>query len=273
MKIYISADIEGISGVVNSSHTMQSGHDYFRARKLMTDEVNAAIRGAKLAGAKEILVNDSHGPMTNIMIEELEEGADLISGNKKLLGMMEGIDESFDAVLFVGYHARHNTPGVLAHSYYSVVVTELKINGKIVGEFELNTMVAGAFSVPVAFISGDDILAEQVKEFDPNIVSLIVKNARSRYAAKCINPKTVHKLMEEKVNKALTENINNVKPAIIDGSVEIEVAFMNSGMAEATLYIPGVSMIAPNRVKYTAKDIIEAYKVRDALVTLAASTL
>lgn len=273
MKIYISADIEGISGVVNGTHTSPQGYDYNRARKLMTDEVNAAVKGAKLAGATTILINDSHGPMTNILIEELDEDAVLISGNQKLLGMMEGIDDTYDAAFLIGYHARHNTPGVLAHTYYGIVISEVKLNGKPVGEFEFNTLIAGQYNVPVVFVSGDDVLSQQVKEFNPEIETLIVKNAHSRYTAECIQPKKVHRLMEEKVQKTLTDKLKSIPPCKANEKVELEVAFLNSGMAEATLFIPGVELIEPNRVRYVAKDIIEAYKVRVALTTLASSTL
>lgn len=273
MKIYISADIEGISGVVNGTHTTQQGYDYQRARKLMTDEVNATVKGAKLAGANEILVNDSHGPMTNILIEELDEDVRLISGNKKLLGMMEGINETYDAVLLIGYHARHNTSGVLAHSYNSGVVSEIKINGMIVGEIEFNSLIAGYYDVPVVLVSGDNVLSKQVKEFNKDIETIIVKNAHSRYTAECIQPKKVHRMLEESVNKTLANNLNNIKPCKITGKVELEVSFFHSGMAEATLFIPGVEMIEPNKVKYVAKDIVEAYKMRIALTTLAASVL
>lgn len=273
MKIYISADIEGISGVVNWGFTSQTEYNYSRARKLMTDEVNAAVTGAKLAGAEEILVNDSHGPMTNILIEDLDEEVRLISGNKKLLGMMEGIDDSFDGVLLIGYHARHNTLGVLSHSYYGSVVTEIKINGRVVGEFEFNTMVAGYYNVPVVFVSGDDVVAGQVREFNQDIETLIVKKAHSRYCAESIQPKLVHKLLKENVQKTLSSRLKNIKPCKVEGKIELEIGFHNSGMAEATLFIPGVEMAAPNRVKYMAKDIIEAYKIRVALVTLASSTL
>jgi D-amino peptidase len=273
MKVYISADIEGISGVVNSTQTTPQGYDYNRARKLMTEEVNAAVKGAKLAGAEKILVNDSHGPMTNLLIEELDEDAVLISGSKKLLGMMEGIDDTFDAALLIGYHARHNTSGTLAHTYYGIVISEIKVNGGAVGEFEFNALAAGYYNVPVVFVSGDDILSGQVKEFDEKIETLIVKHAHSRYTAECIQPQKVHRLMEDNVRKALTQSANSIAPHKLEGKAELEVAFLNSGMAESTLFIPGVELIAPNRVKYTAKDIIEAYKMRAALTTLAASTL
>ncbi len=273
MKIYISADIEGISGVVNGSFTAQKEINYERARRLMTEEVNAAIEGARLAGAKDILVNDSHGPMTNIIIEDLDEDARLISGNKKLFGMMEGIDDSFDAVLLIGYHARHNTPGVLSHTYYGAVVYETKINGRAVGEAELNSMAAGYYNVPLVFVSGDDVLAEQIREFNSEVETLIVKKAHGRYCAESLQPKLVHKLLRESVQNVLSSKLKSIRPNKVEGSIELEIAFHNSGMAEATLFIPGVELVTPNRVRYMAKDIMEAYKLRAALVTLASSTL
>lgn len=276
MKVYISADIEGISGVVTGKQTNEGGYGYERARKLMTEEVNAVIRGIKSLGACEILVNDSHGPMTNILIEELDEDANLISGNKKLLGMMEGIDENYDAVIFVGYHSRHNTSGVLAHTYFGRVISEIKINGSVVGEFELNSMLAGYFGVPVVMASGDDVLSEQVKTFNENIESVIVKKAHSRYTAECLHPKKVHKLLEEASAKILSSDFkNNIKPYKIEANekVELEITFLNSGFAEATLFIPGVELIAPNKIKYIAKDILEAYKIRTGLTNLASTVL
>lgn len=273
MKIYISADIEGIAGVVNNSHTMPTGHEYNRARQLMTGEVNAAIKGAKDAGATTILVNDSHGLMTNLLIEDLEEEALLISGNIKPLGMMEGIDNTYAAVLLIGYHARQNTSGVLAHSYHGRVISEIKVNGIIVGEFEFNTLLAGYYNVPVVFVSGDDVLHQQVKAFDENIETLIVKHARSRYTAEAIQPKKVHRLMEEGVYNTLTEKLHSIKPTKMEGKVELELTFINSGMAEITLLIPGVELIEGNKIRYLANNIVEAYKVRAALTTLAYTTI
>ncbi|WP_102400438.1 M55 family metallopeptidase [Haloimpatiens massiliensis] len=274
MKIYISADIEGISGVVKGSQTTETGHDYERARRLMTEEVNAVIRGAKAAGACDILVNDSHGPMTNIIIEDLDEDARLISGNKKLYGMMEGLDESFDAVMLIGYHARHNTPGVLSHTYYGIVISEVKINGKVFGESEFNSLLAGHFGVPVVMVSGDNVLSDQVNAFNEKIETVVVKKAHSRYTAECVQPKKVHKMLEEATKKVLSSNYKDIiEPCKIKGPVELEMTFLNSGMAEATLFIPGVELIEANKIRYKAKDIVEAYKMRAGLTTLAASTL
>jgi len=268
MKIYISADIEGISGVVDRSQLSPEGYDYSRARKLMTAEVNAAIRGAKEGGAVEILINDSHGPMTNLLIEELDQEARLITGHQKHLGMMQGIDQSFDAVILVGYHARHNTSGVLAHSYHGRVVTEICLNGKAVGEFEFNSLLAGYFNVPVVFVTGDDVLAGQVSAFNAEIQSVVVKEAISRYTANCLHPKKIHEQIESQIKHVLKNDQSRIKPCKLDGPVEIEMAFMNSGMAENALLMPGVEMVSPNRVKYLAKDILEAYKVRAVLILL-----
>lgn len=273
MRVYISADIEGISGVVNKSHTSPQGYDYNRSRKWMTDEVNAAIDGALAAGATEVLVNDSHGPMTNILIEELHPEARLITGSMKSLGMMEGINGGFDAAMLIGYHARHNTSGVLAHSYFGLVVLEVKINGSVVGEFEFNTMMAAAYGVPVVFVSGDNVLSEQVKTFDPNIRSLAVKEAITRYTANCSSPKKVHEALRLQVADALKNKNLKGDEHKINGDVVLELSFINSGMAEICELIPGVKRITPNTVKYTASCFEEAYKMRAALTTLAGTTV
>jgi D-amino peptidase len=276
MKFYISVDIEGISGVIAGKQTSEGGFGYERAQKLMTEEVNAVIRGLKSAGAAEIIVNDSHGPMTNILIEHLDEAASLISGNKKLLGMMEGIDESFDAALLIGYHSRHNEPGVLSHTYHSGVVSEVRVNGMPVGEFEFNSMLAGYFGVPVVMVSGDDKLSWQVKQFNENIESIVVKHAHSRYTAECIPPKKVHKLLEEGAAKILSSDFRkNILPFKVEneGRVVLELTFLNSGLAEATLAIPGVELTAPNKVEYVAKDMLEAFKLCRGLIGLASTVL
>lgn len=268
MKIYISADIEGIGGVVNRTQLSNDGYDYARARKLMTEEVNAAVKGAMDGGAKDIIVNDSHGPMTNLLIEELNEQARLITGSQKHLGMMQGIDETFDAAIFIGYHARHNTSGVLAHSYHGRVVSEISLNGKPVGEFEFNSLVAGYFGVPVVMVTGDNVLSEQVEAFNCKIENVVVKEAVSRYTANCLHPKRIHALIESTAKDAVSSKKTNIEPCTLEGQVEIEMAFMNSGMAENALLLPGAEMVSPNRVKYLAKDLLEAYKVRSIFIAL-----
>lgn len=239
----------------------------------MTDEVNAAIAGAKAAGATHVLVNDSHGSMTNLLIEDLDEDAVLITGSQKLLGMMEGIDCRYDAAMLIGYHARHNTSGVLAHSYYGIVVSEVVVNGMVVGEFEFNALLAAEYGVPIVFVSGDNVLSGQVLAFNPHIETLIVKEAKSRYTAQCVHPKTIHELMASGVKDALKDKLKQIPAKKMEGPIALEVAFLNSGMAEATLLLPNVELMEPNRVRYVAKDIVEAYKMRAALTIMAQSTL
>lgn len=268
MKIFISADIEGISGIVNRSHLSSEGHDYERARKLMTDEVNAAISGAIKAGAEEIIVNDSHGSMTNILMEDLNPKAQLITGYPKNFSMMAGLDSTFDAVIFVGYHARMNTPGVLSHSYDGRIISDIHINDMPVGEFGLNALLAGFYDVPVVAVTGDNILGKEVQSLNDKIRFVPVKEAQSRYSAKCIHPSKVHEMIENKVREAL-EVKNEVKACKLEGAVELDITFMNTALAESAAIMPGSVKKSPNKVSYKAKDIEEAYRMRMVLTTLA----
>lgn len=272
MKIFISADIEGVSGVVNKTHTTPQGHDYNRARTLMTNEVNAVIQGAIDAGAKEIIINDSHGPMTNILLEALNPKAKLITGTPKPFGMMQGVDGSYDAVMLIGYHSRMNTKGILSHSYHSGVISNININGKDVGEFHINSAVAGYFGVPVVMVSGDDMLSKEVKDVDSKIEAVIVKEAQTRFCAMCLTPAAVHEMLREKAKNVLSNDIA-VKPITLGESIEMEVSFINSGMADVAAIMPGTELIEPNKVLYKAANIIEAYRALMTMYMLANSVL
>lgn len=270
MKIYISADIEGISGVVSKAQLSPEGYDYQRARMLMTKEVNAAIEGAIEAGAKEIVVNDSHGPMTNIIIEALNPKANLITGTPKRFGMMEGIDDTYDAVILIGYHSKMNTPGVLAHSYHGGVISDISINGKSVGEFGINAFVAGYFDVPVVLVSGDNILSDEVSVINDKIEKVVVKTTQGRYSAKCTSPEIVHNMIKEKVKTALSK-IDNVPSTTVSGAIELKVSFLNSGLAEVASIMPRTELIEPNVVLYNADNIIESYRALMAMIHIASS--
>ena len=155
MKIYISADMEGISGVISMQQIDPGAREYERARRMMTREVNAVIKAAFEHGAREIVVNDAHGDMDNILIDELDSRVSLISGSPKPLSMMEGIDSSFDGVFFVGYHARAGSSEAIIDHTYTFRVLNAKINGRPMSEAGLNGRLAGYYRVPVVFISGD----------------------------------------------------------------------------------------------------------------------
>ncbi|MEP7383237.1 MAG: M55 family metallopeptidase, partial [Gemmatimonadota bacterium] len=154
-KVYISVDLEGIAGVVATSQTSPSGANYEWARKQMLAETNAAIEGAFAGGATEVLVNDSHGPQTNLRPDEVDRRAMLITGQPKPLGMTQGLDSTFDAAVYIGYHAPGSTANAVHGHTFSSALKVVRLNGKEVGEYGLNAIVAGYWGVPVVFISGD----------------------------------------------------------------------------------------------------------------------
>ena len=176
-RVYISVDLEGISGINGDDQTSAGQPEYARARKLMAEDANAAIRGAFDGGATEVVVNDSHGSQRNLLPEDLDPRARLISHSFKRYGMMEGLDDSFDAIIFVGYHAKADSPrGVFAHTG-SGVIRDLQINGQSVGEGGMNAALAAWYGVPVVAVSGDDVAVAQVKENVPSIKTVAVKRA------------------------------------------------------------------------------------------------
>jgi len=272
MKIYISCDIEGVSGVTHPTHILPSGRDYERARRWMTKEANAAAEGALAAGAKEIIVNDAHGSMTNLLIEEIHPAVQLITGSPKLLSMMEGIDHSFDAAIFVGYHSRVNTPGVLSHSYDERIVGGITLNGLEVGEFGLNAFLAGYYDVPVVAVTGDDILSDEVYRINPDIYTAIVKFAHGRFAARCLQSSCAEKLIWDTVKKALKAK-NTISACKMEGPIDLEITFLSSGLAEAAASLPGTQQTAANKVLYKAENILEAYRARIAMTTIAGEIL
>lgn len=267
MKVFISADMEGISGVVHSEHTARDGREHDYARLLMTEEVNAAIRGALAAGAAEVLVNDSHGTMRNILIDKLHPAARLITGSPKKLGMMEGIDSSFQAVLFVGYHSRMNTRGVLSHTWHSGVVANLRVNGQDIGETAMNAGIAGVFGVPVVFAAGDDRLALEAKRFIPGIVTAEVKRAVNRTTADCLPPEKARALIEEKVKEALSAI--RTKPLVFNSPVRLEVTFLHAGMADNAELMPRAERIDDTTLAYECNDYLEAIRAFRTMVSLA----
>lgn len=176
-KVYISVDMEGISGVNGDNQTSAAGAEYGRARKLMAEDANAAIRGAFEGGATEVVVNDSHGSQRNILPEDLDPRVRLISHSFKRHGMMEGLDSTFDAVIFVGYHAKAGSPrGVFAHTG-SGVLRDLQINGLSVGEGGMNAFLARWYGVPVILVTGDDVAVEEQKATVPTVRGVVVKRA------------------------------------------------------------------------------------------------
>ncbi|MEM3577526.1 MAG: M55 family metallopeptidase [Candidatus Bathyarchaeia archaeon] len=272
MKVFISADMEGVAGVVHEEHVMRDGKEHERARRLMTQEVNAAIEGALEAGAKTIVVNDSHGTMRNIIPEELHEAAELVTGSPKPLSMMQGIDETFNAAFFIGYHAMASGfLTIMGHTYHGRVVYNVKVNNKIMGETGINAAVAGYYNVPVVLVTGDEAVTREAAEILGKVETVAVKKAYGRYAAQCLSPTKARKLIKEAAYKSL-KNLGRFKPFKINPPITFEIDFVNTGMTEMALLIPGVKQTTSRTVIYTSNNLIEAFKTFRAITTLAATT-
>ena len=186
MRIYISADMEGITGLVDAMDVQPGGADYERGRVMMTEDVNAAVRGAVAAGATEILVNDAHGPMRNILPDQLHAAARLVRGRPKPMGMLEGLDSTFDAALCVGYHARAGTLGVLSHSFMGHEIEDMWLDDRPTGEIGLTHAAAAALGVPVVVLTGDDAACAEAADWDRSVRTVTVKQARDRFAAELL---------------------------------------------------------------------------------------
>jgi D-amino peptidase len=183
VQIYISADMEGITGLVDAADVQPGGADYERGRVMMTEDVNAAVRGALTAGATRIVVNDAHGPMRNLLPDVLHPAAHLVRGRAKPMGMLEGLDGSFDAALCVGYHARAGTLGVLSHSFMGHEIEDMWLEGHAVGEIGLVHATAAAIGVRVVLLTGDDAACAEMTHWDSGVATVPVKRAIDRFAA------------------------------------------------------------------------------------------
>jgi D-amino peptidase len=266
MKVYISCDMEGISGVVASRQTEMNNEEYKRGQKLMTGELNAAIEGALAGGATEILVNDSHGSMRNILIEELNPNAQLISGSPKPLSMMQGIDGSFDAAFFIGYHAQAGTAYSTLDHTYSGIVYQVSLNGRPVGETGLNAALAGYFEVPVTLVTGDKLLVEEATALLGAVEGVAVKESYGRYAARCLVPETVHELIRQAAQSALSKG---GKPFVVEPPITLAVDFTSSAHLDMAELIPGSRRSGGRHIEYTHDDLLTVFKVWRAMLTLA----
>lgn len=273
MKIFISIDIEGIPGVVSLEHARKEGKDYEKARKWMTDHLLLVVNSLKENGVKEIVVNDSHGEMTNILLEEIPENVKVITGHLKKLSMLEGVDEC-DAAIFLGYHSRAGSYGVMDHTYFGRVVYEVRINKIPYGEFGINAFVAGNFNVPVILLSGDDEVVKEAKSLIPEIEYILTKKRRSRFSAMHFSFKDVEKEIKLRIPKAIEKFKNKIiKPLKIEDEIEIEVDFINTAMADIAEIMPKTKRISPRTLSYKTDDIIEAYLALRTWINLASNVL
>jgi D-amino peptidase len=252
-------DLEGISGL-NGDDQMSPGQpEYGRARKLMAEDANAAIRGAFEAGATDVLVNDSHGGMRNLLPEDLDPRARLISHSFKQYGMMEGLDESFTAIIFVGYHAKADTPhGLFAHTG-SGVVRDLQINGRSVGEGGMNAALAAWYGVPVVAVSGDDVAVAEVKESVPGVHTVTVKRAIN---IRAVELKPLVQARRE-IQEAARAGVAGAKktPAQRQGPYRVQIRYRNFTYPEVVTAFREIELVAPDTVAFTRETMPEAYRL------------
>ncbi|MDQ7843744.1 MAG: M55 family metallopeptidase [Armatimonadota bacterium] len=263
MRVYISVDMEGITGAAAGKHVQAGEKDYDRFRRLMTQEANAAVEGARAAGATDVVVSDGHGPMTNIMIEELHPGARLISGSNKLFGQLEGIDRGFDAAFFVGYHQREGGgDGIMNHTYLGRFVYEIRMHGEPVDEAAVNAGLAGAFNVPVALVTGDDQVCADAERRLPGVVTAPVKEALDRFVGLSLTPTKAQELIRERARQAVEAvRGGRVKPYRVKLPVTFEVDFKRTSPAHLATLFPGVERRGPRTIAITQADYVAAFKL------------
>ena len=248
LKVHISADLEGVVGSVTREQTGQSGFEYQQAREWMTQEVRAAIEGARAAGATEILVADSHGNGQNLLLEKLPSGIQLVRSWPRPLGMMEGVDESFDAVLFIGYHtSSSNAAGVFAHTYTGAF-TDVRINGTPVTEAALNAAIAGHFRVPAVMISGDDAVVEEARSVLGELEGAVVKYSYGFNAARTLTPEDSRALIREKAQRGV-ERRDGIEPYVVQTPVTLDLTLRRHISAELLSYLPSVERTGSHSVR------------------------
>jgi D-amino peptidase len=271
MRVYISVDMEGIAGVVHEDQTdptepRHSG-EYNRFRRLMTNEANAAIAGALEAGANGVVVNDSHWLMRNLLAEDLNPAAELLSGGPKRLSMVEGISTGFDAAMFIGYHARAGTRNATIDHTYTSRVYEARINGEPVGELGLNAAMAGMYGVPVALVSGDQAIAAEARALlGPEVETVVIKEAVGRFAARSVAPSVACERIRVGAAAALTRKH---VPFTFASPIRLEVDFALTQMADMAELVPGSNRVSGRTISYAAEDYKEAFRAWRAMYNLA----
>ena len=273
MKVFISVDMEGVAGIVHVDQTRASGQDFFRAREAMTAEANAAALGAFDAGATEVVINDSHADMRNLLVERLDQRVQVISGNLKPLSMAQGLEERYDAALFVGYHAGMGAKaGILDHTYHGGAVADVKVNGRRLNETGLNGLVAGARGTPVVLVTGDDRCCAEARDTIPEVETVTVKWAISRYCARSLHPAEAQKRIREGAIKALRRRAE-IPPFKMDAPYTLELTFQNAGMADKVELLPRSTRLDGVRVEYTAADPSELFRALLASLALASASI
>ena len=258
MKVYLSSDMEGTAGIVDWAQCVGDGPEAIAGRRLLLDEVNAAIGGAVEGGATEVVVNDSHSTMRNLPPGAIAGQASYISGSHKPLYMMQGLDDSFDAVLFVSYHGSAGAPAGLSHTYNPRAVVEARLGEVVTGEAGINALVAAHYGVPVVLVTGDRYACEETKALIPGVHTAVVKEPISRLAAHSLHPDRACELIKEAAYTAVASSAGTEPPPL--GGADLVVSVRTADIAEAATWVRGVERAGPRNLRFTGADPLAVYR-------------
>lgn len=257
LKVFISVDMEGVAGVVSDQQLGPTGFEYARFREFMTAEALAAIEGARAAGATEIVVADSHGNMQNLLVERFPADVRIVRGPGRPLSMMQGLDSTFHAVVYIGYHSgTTNLDGVRAHTMSSARMTGLRLNGTEVSESGFNTAIAGHFGVPVVAISGDNAAVAELLALVPGAAGAVVKEAVGFHAGITRTPEAAQQLIREAVRTGVQRRASIPVPRLA-GPYTLEVGFKNYRAAELLAYLPIVERTTAHSIRYRSSSLVD----------------
>ncbi|EGG44298.1 MULTISPECIES: M55 family metallopeptidase [Streptomyces] len=272
MKILLSADMEGATGVTWPADVLPGTPQWERCRALFTGDVNAAVQGFFEGGADEVLINEAHWSMRNILLEHLDDRAEMLTGRHKSLSMVEGVQHGdVDGIAFLGYHAGAGMEGVLAHTYLANQITGVWLNDVRASEGLLNAAVAAEYGVPVVLVTGDDVACEDALGYAPEALKVAVKDHVSRYAAVCRTPARTAADIRAAAREAAALAVRHA-PAQ-DGPFTVAVEFDAEHLAAAATVVPGVARAGERKVAYTSATMYEGIRTFKAVTTIASSAV
>lgn len=262
MRVFISVDMEGASGVTDPDDVIPFGMEYQRCREFMTGDANAAIAGAFDAGAEFVQVNDSHWIMRNLIVDKLDRRARHIKGFSKPMCMMQGLDDTFNAAVFVGYHACAGTEGgVLDHTLLGKEVMNVYLNGEATGETRINAAIAGEYGVPVVLVAGDAAVCEEAKRvLGDDLETVAVKDGIDKTTANLLHPEVAQEMIREATARAL-KNLDKRKPYVLKPPITVAFDWGMTSTAANVAMIPGVQRTGPRTTEYTANSMTEAWRM------------
>jgi D-amino peptidase len=270
MRILISADMEGATGVTWTDDVVPGTEQWQRFRRLFTGDVNATISGLHDGGASDVLVNEAHSSQRNLLLEDLDARARMLTGRHKPLSMMQGIESGVDGVVFVGYHTGAGSEGVLSHTYLENQITGVWLDGEPAGEGRLNAALAAEYGVPVLMVTGDDKTCEDARGYAPDAKMVAVKECVSRYAAICTPPRRTTIALADAAKRSMGRAGRGTPTP---GAHRIEVEFDASHLAQATAVVPTVEQIDVRRVGFDAPDMTEAMKAFKVVTAIASGAV